>query len=457
MYFRRSYISGVAWRVLAVGMPVVSVVGAASSVTAVVHAQSSAARPPVPGAPAGVTAFVDVNVVPMDAERVLRDQTVLVKGGRIAALGPRDKIKVPAGATRIDGRGKYLMPGLGDCHTHIGWAQRAPAQRVAPADANAIAERRLFAWFADGVTTVRNMDYMDADQAATIGRFMWFLSGKDLLRLRDRAAAGELWSPRIYTAGQWAPLRYTPEHARYLAKSGTAEAPVPSLDSVIAYVAAYKAAGYDLLKVHTESEDMFDSVLVAARKVGIPIGADLGGHRPVLSNSFLEKALAARIGSIEHFSWYPSPKNSQEDAQKFIAATVRAGTWNCATAAVSGRSRAYVRPVQDAGGGLLLGTDAPIAPSVHAELNALVGGGLTPYEALAAGTKNIAAYFNTSDDVGTIAVGKRADLVLLDGNPLEDVQNARRPAVVMIGGRWLARDELDRRLAANEAGGGIAP
>jgi hypothetical protein len=97
------------------------------------------ARTPQPGTPAGVTAFVDVNVVPMDTERVLANQTVLVEGGRITALGPASQVKVPAGAIRIDGRGKYLIPGLADMHAHIPGSQDT--------------ERHLFSWVAHGVTT----------------------------------------------------------------------------------------------------------------------------------------------------------------------------------------------------------------------------------------------------------------------------------------------------------------
>ena len=67
-----------------------------------------------------VTAFVDVNVIPLDTERVRRNQTVLVEDGLITAMGPAHQVKVPAGAVRIDGRGKYLMPGLTDMHTHFG-------------------------------------------------------------------------------------------------------------------------------------------------------------------------------------------------------------------------------------------------------------------------------------------------------------------------------------------------
>jgi imidazolonepropionase-like amidohydrolase len=451
MYCRRSHPRGIVRRPLAAGLVVL---GSLSTFTAIIHAQAPAARPAVPGAPAGMTAFVDVAVIPMDTERVLPNQTVLVEGGRVTALGPAKQVKVPAGATRIDGQGKYLIPGLGDCHTHIGYGKTSKDKLADTVATVAAAERRLFTWFADGVTTIRNMDYLEADQAATIGLYKWYLNGRDLLRLRGRAVAGELWSPRIYTSGQWVPMRHTPEYARYVAKNQSAEAPVPSLDSVTAYLAAYKAAGYDHVKVHTESEEMFDSLLVAAQKVGIALGADLGGHRNLAGNSFLEKALAGKVRSIEHFSRYPNPATiSQAEMQKFVTATVRAGTWSCPTLeAAWGQNSQYVRPLQDAGAGILLGTDAPIAPSVHAELKALVSyGGLTPYEALAAGTRNMAAFFNTLDDVGTIAVGKRADLVLLDGNPLEDIGNAQRPAVVMIGGRWLAREELDRRLAANKA------
>jgi hypothetical protein len=325
----------------------------------------------------------------------------------------------------------------------------------------AAAERRLFTWLADGVTTIRNMDYMERDQAVTIERFMWYLNGSDLLRLRDRAAAGELWSPRIYTSGQWVPIRYTPEHARFVSKNPAAEPPVPSLDSVIYFLSAYKKAGFDHVKEHTESEDMFDSLLVAAKKVGIDIGADLGGHRRLVGHSFLKKALAAKIKSVEHFAEYPSPTSaSPEEVQSFVKATVEAGTWSCPTAAISsgGGRRQYIRPLQDAGAGILLGTDAPLMRSVHDELKALVlHGKLTPYEALAAGTKNMAVFFNTLDDVGTVTVGKRADLILLDGNPLDDVVHAKQPAVVMIGGRWMAREAIDKRLAEYQAAGGSTP
>jgi imidazolonepropionase-like amidohydrolase len=153
-----------------------------------------------------------------------------------------------------------------------------------------------------------------------------------------------------------------------------------------------------------------------------------------------------------------------------IAATRRAGTWNCptevnnegnglelgtmqlVTSNIIKIRRQIIKGLQDAGTGLLLGTDAgsllqkPGLAS-HWELQALVRAGLTPYQALATGTRNVAVFLGWLDDTGTIAVGKRADLMLLNGNPLMDIQQTMNSAGVMLGGRWLARAEIDRRLS----------
>src|ERR1700754_4555814 len=99
-----------------------------------------------PGAPQTI-AFVNVNVVPFDRERIVESQTVIVRDGRIAEIGPANKTKVPAGAREIDGRGKYLMPGLADMHVHLfpGTGQ------------NDLAQQQMQLFLANGVTTVRNM------------------------------------------------------------------------------------------------------------------------------------------------------------------------------------------------------------------------------------------------------------------------------------------------------------
>jgi imidazolonepropionase-like amidohydrolase len=114
--------------------------------------------------------------------------------------------------------------------------------------------------------------------------------------------------------------------------------------------------------------------------------------------------------------------------------------------------RQMIKALQDAGAGLVVGTDYPRdgkmpGAGVHRELAALVAAGLTPYQALAAATRNVAALLGTLDSAGTVAVGRRADLVLLEGNPLVDIQATRRAAGVMVAGRWLSRQALDQGLA----------
>jgi imidazolonepropionase-like amidohydrolase len=115
--------------------------------------------------------------------------------------------------------------------------------------------------------------------------------------------------------------------------------------------------------------------------------------------------------------------------------------------------RKLIKALHEAGAGLLLGSDAPQIYNVpgfatHRELESLVRSGLTPFEALETGTRNIAAFFGTLKTTGTIEVGKQADLILLDGNPLDDVRNTAKQSGVMLRGRWLAKAEIEKRLAS---------
>ena len=121
--------------------------------------------------------------------------------------------------------------------------------------------------------------------------------------------------------------------------------------------------------------------------------------------------------------------------------------------------RKLIKALHQAGAGLLLGSDAPQIYNVpgfatHRELEALVGAGLTPYEALETGTRNVAAFFGTLATTGTIEVGKQADLILLDGNPLTDIRNTAKQSGVMVRGRWLPKAEIEARLAAIAKGVG---
>ena len=134
---------------------------------------------PVPGPVAAQAdrdiAFTHVTVIPMDRERVLADYTVVVRGQRIVAMRPTSQMRVPDGALQLDGRGKYLMPGLAEMHAHI------PPQDQAT---DAEIEKVLAFYALNGITTARGM-----------------LGAPRHLPYRERANRGEILSPTIYTTG----------------------------------------------------------------------------------------------------------------------------------------------------------------------------------------------------------------------------------------------------------------
>ncbi len=411
-------------------------------------------------------AFVDVNVVPMDTERVIERQTVIVRGGTIAAIGPTSEVEVPSGALLIDGRGKYLMPGLADMHVHP-W----PAGKSA-----------LLTYVANGVTTIRDMS-----------------GNARSLEWRDQIARGELLGPTMSVAA-W-PLDYeTPEDAARM-------------------VGEQVAAGYDFIKVHFHPKATYDSVIAAANRLGVRVV----GHAPPYLR--LQEVFATGQASIEHlvqgyiFELVPpdAPIQPQEDYRsrvlawnyadvsefsRLAAATRDAGVWVCPTllyvqhallpteqylrlltrpewryfppqygnGALMGRDthrslrtfseddfrsaqegvevqKIFIKALHEAGVGLLLGTDVWTGGfGAHEELRSFVDAGLSPYEAIRIGTRNAAEFLNATDTFGTVAVGLRADLILVEANPLDDVAHVARRVGVMVRGRWLPEAELQQRL-----------
>jgi imidazolonepropionase-like amidohydrolase len=432
---------------------------------------SSPANPPV--AQGSATAFIGVNVLPMDKDSVLADQTVVVADGKIASIAPAGKAQVPAGAVKVDGKGKYLMPGLGELHAHI------PGGNAPDADV----ERTLFMYVANGVTTIRGM-----------------LGDPRHLVYRERVAKGDVLGPRIYTAGG-------PSFS-----GNTAKTP----EIAVAMVVEQQKAGYDLLKIHPGvPRDAFDAMAARADALKIPFA----GHVPEAVG--VMRALEAKYRSIDHLDGYvealvPGATGSQTFGVNLVAkadetqipalvkATRAAGTWQVPTeillvnwlndedpqAMAKWPEMKYVDPgvltkwiaakqayaakfpqadrqkllalrrklikaLHDGGVPFALGSDAPQTWNVpgfsaHRELGAIVAAGLTPFEALKSGTANVGVYFGTESSVGTVAAGKRADLVLLDANPLTNIANSSRIAGVMVNGRWLSKADIDTRLAGGK-------
>ena len=427
-----------------------------------------------------VVAFERVTVIPMDRERTLPAQTVIVQDGRIVELGPAADVKAPAGATRIDGDARFLLPTLSEMHAHLSSNYVAPYAAGRFKTPEQAMERVLLMYVLNGIGTIRNM-----------------IGSPEHIELRDRAARGEIISPTVYTAGPPLP-------------SGAARA----AQAAVEMVGAQQAAGYDFVKIlpGTPPIDLFNAMAVAAREAGMPIA----GHVP--STIGVDGALAAGFQTIDHLDGYlqaaiepgaPRPAFWAENLAPYVdtsrfaqlaARTKAAGTWMVPTQSLleaqfspetpavllERPEMAYVGPrlreqwmrtktmadaryapehraqflalrrqliqvLYDVGVGFLLGSDAPQTwnvPgfSIHRELAALVASGLTPYQALATGTRDVAVFAGTLDSTGTIEVGKRADLLLLDANPLDDIANSSRITGVMLGGRWLSRTELERML-----------
>ena len=445
---------------------------AVSSLLAGLLAMAAAA----PAAPPPATAITDVHLVPMDTDRVEEGMTVLVRDGRIAAIGPRRVLPLPDDVEIIPGDGGYLLPGLAEMHAHI--PGRSQGEQWL--------DDVLLLYLANGITTARGM-----------------LGEPSHLALRDAIARYEKLGPRIYTSGP--------------SLNGNS---VDGQADAARQVREQAAAGYDFVKLHPGlTRDEFDAIANAATEAGIPFA----GHVSV--DVGLERALAAGQASIDHLDGYidalvppgtPLPESrgffasaltdlaDRDRIEPVAVATREAGVWvvptetlmeNIAlptpaedlaarpgTAYVPPRTlagwvetkrrvladdgydaaaaerfialrKALIRGLHEAGARVLLGSDAPQVfnvPgfSIHEELAAMVDAGLSPYEALRSGTALPAVYFGAASRFGTIAIGRDADLILVDGNPLNDLDVLRRPVGVMARGVWLPRAELDRRLEA---------
>jgi imidazolonepropionase-like amidohydrolase len=399
----------------------------------------------------------NVSVVTMTSPKVLEKQNVIVRDGVIESVSTR-LAKMPEGTKVIDGTGKFLMPGLAEMHGH-----------VPPLNApNGATDDTLFLYVASGITTVRGM-----------------LGHPGQLELREKSKRGDIVAPNLYLAGP--------------SFNGQS---VSSPEEAIAKVRAQKKEGWDLLKVHPGlTREEYDAMAKTARAEGIRFG----GHVP--SEVGLEHAIEMGQETFDHMDGYAELLEAEKgpvDAKKLAAIVKKskdAGVWIVPTSAlwevllntipletlqaypelkyvpknaVAQWSTAYnnrlpqmpreeakhivanrtriLRALHQGGVKILMGTDAPQQFSVpgfslHRELLRMREAGMSPYEILKSGTANVGEYFAKQDSFGTIEPGRRADLVLLDANPLTDIANVAKISGVMVRGRWLSRTDLDAGLA----------
>jgi tetratricopeptide (TPR) repeat protein len=398
--------------------------------------------------------FQDISVVPMDTERVLPHQTVLVRRGKIVEVGPTGSVHLPPGTVVIDGRGKFLMPGMADMHTHVDRKEMLP----------------LF--LAAGVTTVLNMG---------------LASPEFVTATRDEIRSGSMVGPRVFAAFMIdGPGDPGPEYVALCERDARAA------------VARAKLVGYDFIKAYSRLQpDVYASVLDEAKKQKIAVV----GHIPPAVG--LEKSLAQGQVMVAHAEEYYKTyfQNKPDDARipEAVELTRRAGAYvtpnlsffavlSMVTSDPQTLDKRMAEPdieflppdirgewlaarpakpsdrfvpelaalkkltlaLSQAGVPLLTGTDSPLGvmpgTSVDEDLEQLVSAGLTPFQALSATTRApgefIHQYVPGGEEFGTIAPGKSADFVMLGANPLMNVQNIRQLLGVMVRGRWIESREL---------------
>lgn len=428
----------------------------------------------------GTTAFTNVTVLPMDRPGTLGGQTVLVRDGVITAMGDAGSLRVPDGATVIDGTGRYLMPGLAEMHAHV------PPGADPPRDA---VEDILFLYVANGITTIRGM-----------------LGSDYQIPLAHELREGSVLGPTFYVGapsinGNSAP---TPADAERL-------------------VRAHAAAGYDLQKIHPGvSRATWDHMVRVAEEVGLTFG----GHVP--ADVGLVHAMETGMSTVDHLDGYvqavasddvvsqinsgapisleglvagvdetrideivettverdvyvvptmylwenlygtsdPEPflgqpemryvSQAQKDAWRRQAAPGPQGSPEAVRAFIDLRNRILER-LADAGAHIMMGTDSPQLFNVpgfalHREIAVMSQAGMTNRQILESGTVTVGRYvrehLGLDDAFGTVAPGQRADLVLLGSNPLDDLDNLTDRVGVMVRGRWVSRAEIDAGLEA---------
>lgn len=435
-----------------------------------------------------VVAFINVNVIPMDTERVLLNQTVIVRNGLIAEIGDAKRVKVPGGAQRIDGAGKFLIPGLTDMHVHL----------MSDDDEfpDTLAEDELKIMIANGVTTIRLMT-----------------GTPEQLDLRAKSARGEIIAPTMYVASP-----------QFIGKKSTNAYVVTTETEARESVRKAKRDGYDYLKVTTNLKaEVYEAIVDEARKENIRVvghadsrfvglaRALKAGQQIEHLDSYLEALLPENApvkGSVSDIYLY-NPKNwesidylDESKIPELARATVQSNKFSVPTLTLFkytfgiGRTEESIRAQPDirfyppkvidlwlgvnkrywanaasaerrakyvairnklvtaihaAGGRVMAGSDTPewlllYGYTLHRELKTLNEAGLSNYVTLASATRNPAEFFGTLNHTGTIEKGKQADLVLLEANPLKHISNTEKRAGVMLKGRYFTQAELNKWL-----------
>jgi imidazolonepropionase-like amidohydrolase len=375
-------------------------------------------------------ALVGARIVDGTTRAPIDDGTVLVRDGRIAAVGPARAVVIPASVRTIDARGTTIIPGLWDMHAHVALPEWGPA------------------YLGVGVTTARDM------------------GGEEgfLVAFRDAIQAGRVLGPRLLLAGLVdgsGPEAF-----------GTVYADTP--DQGRSVVDAYHAAGFQQMKLYTLiTPDVAGAIIHRAHELGMTVtghvpramtlasmvdsGADNVAHLPVRGDTASDAVkqqihmLAAKHVVIDPTaSWNELLGHATQTPLTSFQPGFAEAAWplrssygsvrNAGDSAVISRGLraqlAVIKAMHDAGVTIVAGTDYGLPGfSLLREIELYVEAGFSPLEAIRAATAMPAQAMGMRDEVGTIEAGKRADLVVLDRDPLLDIHNIRTGRWVVAGGR----------------------
>ncbi len=412
-----------------------------------------------------IFAITSVNVIPLNTDKVLKNQTVLIEGSTISDIGNSKNISIPDGATIINGKNKYLIPGMADCHAHL------PGNGGTKHNI----EDYLMLNLANGVTSLRTMRHESY-----------------ALELNNMLEAGLIDGPRIYPTGYM-----------FYGRKDTLEE-----NTIRESLEKSKKEGYKFVKfLSAKRMEDYQKIAMLAKEYDI----ELAGHTPP---GGLKQAVSTQMKSVEHITGFSSLK--QKDPNNFdiiLKQMGEQGMFNCPDILwykiamlqegfeypkmLKNPHMEYLDPeivkqweklsiedekkygpqgdntnqdyidkykkiialyqsilpqLQDNGVKLLISASDGfyIVPgfSYVDELLLFKEGGMKNIDILKAACVNPVDFFGELDVAGTITKGKRADLVLLDANPLEDIKNAAKVNGVMLRGKWWSRGELDKRLEA---------
>ena len=427
----------------------------------------------------GDLAFVGVDVLPMTepgVPRVIENRTVVVTDRRIASMHPADEVEVADGTEVVEAEGMYLMPGLAEMHGHL------PGPRTVQSDARNL----LFLYIANGVTTVRGMQgersqlglrariargqslgprLFVGSPSMTGGRVATPAQGAQLVREYNEAGYDlvkmhEGLSPDVFDAVAATAREvglpfggHVPDAVGLRHALGSGQVSIDHLDNTIeALVPAEDppAAADGLFGVGALLDQVDMALLPELVDATRAAGASVVPTMVLWETVFFGDRSAAELRAARPEARYMPPE-TVEQWERAVDERAAAGDPET-NRRVAALRRRILQALHEGGVPVLLGTDSPqifSVPgfSVHHEMALWVEVGMTPYQVLEAGTRRVAEHFGAADDFGTIEIGRRADLLLLTANPVDDIANVARRAGVMVNGNWWSEARIQDRLA----------